>query len=416
MYIKREIETILQEAANSFQVITLYGSRQVGKTTTVLQLFGEKFNFVTLDDTDELSLALANPKLFFESHPWPLIVDEVQKAPGLLNEIKQIVDRQKFEWTTKGGKRCLMYVLTGSNQFELQDGISESLAGRTEILNMTALSRAEKLQNLGWKFQVDLDYLMQKQRENPTLHQTTREIFEDIFLGSMPDVFTGESPRNLYYKAYVDTYIEKDVKKLITATSELQFRRFISLLALRTAQQIVYGDIAKDLGISVETCKRWLSILQTSGIIYLLQPYLANASKRIIKTPKLYFMDTGLCAYLCKWQDAEMLVNCAMSGAFFETYVVSEIVKNFTNQGLAPEGYLFYYRDIDKKEVDLLLVQDGTIYPIEIKKGATPTKPTKNFDILAKYKMPIARGMVIENTDKIRAINEKAFAFPVSLL
>ena len=196
----------------------------------------------------------------------------------------------------------------------------------------------------------------------------------------------------------------------------MQFRRFISLLALRTAQEIVYSDISRDLGINAETCKRWISILQTSGIIYLLEPYMANASKRIIKSPKLYFMDTGLCAYLCKWPTSEMLHDCAMSGHFFETYVVSEIIKSFYNNGVEPKQYLYYYRDIDKKEVDILLVKDGALYPVEIKKGATPSKPTKNFNVLEKYKMPIKRGMVIDNAEKVRALNEQAFIFPVSLL
>ena len=268
----------------------------------------------------------------------------------------------------------------------------------------------------GTLFDVDFEKLMERQSSYPDFYRNSREIFEDIFQGGMPDICTGESKRDLYYKAYIDTYIEKDVRKLIAASSELQFRRFISLLALRTAQEIVYSEMAGALGINVETCKRWISILQTSGIIYLLEPFMANASKRIIKAPKLYFMDTGLCAYLCKWPTAEMLENCAMSGAFFETYVVSEIIKSFYNHGMEPEQCLYYYRDIDKKEVDILLVKEGVLYPVEIKKGYAPNKPTKNFKVLEKYKMPIMRGMVVDSTDKIRALNEKAFVCPVSLI
>ena len=196
----------------------------------------------------------------------------------------------------------------------------------------------------------------------------------------------------------------------------MQFRKFISLLALRTAQEVVYNEISNAIGINVETCKRWISILQTSGIVYLLEPYMANASKRIIKAPKLYFMDTGLCAYLCKWPNAQMLMDCAMSGAFFETYVVSEIIKSFYNHGIEPNQYIYYYRDIDKKEVDILLVKDGVLYPVEIKKGIAPNKPTKNFNVLAKYNMPIKQGMVIDNAEKIRVLNDDAFILPVSLL
>ena len=416
MYIERDIESLLLEAADSFQVITLYGSRQVGKTTTVMHLFGEDFDFVSLDDAEELELALANPRAFLESHPWPVIIDEVQKATPILSEIKRIVDKQRRIWIKNGEPRRLMFVLTGSNQFELQDGISESLAGRTAVINMSGFTQMEKRKQKGAIFDVDFDILLSKERESSDFYRSVKQVFDDIFQGSMPDICIGESRRDLYYKAYIDTYIEKDVRKLISASSEMQFRRFISLLALRTAREVVYSDISSDLGINVETCKRWMSILQTSGIIYLLEPYMANASKRIIKSPKLYFMDTGLCSYLCKWPTAEMLKDGPMGGAFFETYVISEIIKSFFNYGIEPSQYLYYYRDIDKKEVDLLLVKNGSIYPVEIKKGISPNKPTKNFKVLEKYKMPIKRGMIIDNAEKIRALNDNAFVFPVSLL
>ena len=416
MYIKRDIENVLLDAADSFQVITVYGSRQVGKTTTAEILFGEEFEFVTLDDSDELFLAQTNPKGFLESHPWPLVIDEVQKAVGLLSEIKIIVDAQRRAWMKNNEPRRLMYVLTGSNQFELQEGITESLAGRTAIINMAGLTRVEKRNKKGSVFEVDFEKSIQKQRNNSGYYQNSNEIFAEIFQGGMPDICTGESERNLYYKSYIDTYIEKDVRRLISASSEMQFRRFISLLALRTAQELTYSEISNSLGINVDTCKRWISILQTSGIIYLLQPYMANASKRIIKAPKLYFMDTGLCAYLCKWPTAQMLKDCAMNGAFFETYVVSEIIKSFYNAGIEPGQYLYYYRDIDKKEVDILLVKEGNLYPVEIKKSVNPSKPTKNFNVLEKYNMPIMRGMIIDNAEKVHVLNDKAFIFPVSLL
>ena len=416
MYMKRDIEKVLLKASESFQVITLFGSRQVGKTTTADYLFGDEFDFVTLDDSDELALAHNNPKAFFESHPWPLIIDEVQKEAGLLSEIKRIVDEQRRIWMRSDEPRRLMFVLTGSNQFELQEGISESLAGRTAVINMSGFTQMEKRGREGSLFKVDFENSIKKQQAYRDFYRNSLEIFDDIFQGGMPDICTGESERSAYYKAYVDTYIEKDVRKLISASSELQFRRFIEILALRTAQELVYSDISKDLGINVDTCKRWISILQTSGIIYLLQPYMSNMSKRIIKAPKLYYMDTGLCAYLCKWPSAEMLKDGVMNGAFFETYVVSEVIKSFLNNGVDPAQYLYYYRDIDKKEVDILLVKDGALYPVEIKKNISPTKPTKNFSVLEKYKMPIMRGMVIDNTDAVRAINDNAFYFPVSLL
>lgn len=416
MYIRRDIEKVLLKASESFQVITLFGSRQVGKTTTADHLFGDEFGFVTLDDSDELALAHNNPKAFFESHPWPLIIDEVQKEAGLLSEIKRIVDEQRRIWMRNGEQRRLMFVLTGSNQFELQEGISESLAGRTAVINMSGFTQMEKRGIEGSLFEVDFENAIKRQLAHRGFYKSSIEIFEDIFQGGMPDICTGESERSSYYKAYVDTYIEKDVRRLIAASSEMQFRRFIEILALWTAQELVYSDISKDLGINVDTCKRWISILQTSGIICLLQPYMSNMSKRIIKAPKLYFMDTGLCAYLCKWPSAEMLKDGVMNGAFFETYVVSEVIKSFLNNGVDPAQYLYYYRDIDKKEVNILLVKGGVLYPVEIKKGVSPTKPTKNFSVLEKYKIPIKRGMVIDNTDAVRAINDNAFYFPVSLL
>lgn len=416
MYVNRDVEKILLDAAESFQVITIYGSRQVGKSTTVDYLFGEKFELVTLDDSEELNMAISSPRSFFESHPWPLIIDEVQKAVGLLSEIKKIVDEQRRIWMKNGEPRRLMFVLTGSNQFELQERISESLAGRTAVINMSGFTQTEKQGICGSLFDMNLQELLKKQHDHKDFYRSSRAVFEDIFQGGMPDVCIGESKRDIYYKSYIDTYIEKDVRRLISASSEMLFRKFIALLALRTAQEVVYSELSGALGINVETCKRWISILQTSGIIHLLEPYMANASKRIIKAPKLYFMDTGLCSYLCKWPNAQMLMDCAMSGAFFETYVVSEIIKSFYNHGVDPNQYLYYYRDIDKKEVDILMVKDGALYPAEIKKGINPTKPTKNFNVLEKYNMPVKQGMIIDNAEKIRVLNDAAFIFPVSLL
>ena len=416
MYLNREIENYILEAAKSFPVITIYGARQVGKTTTVERLFGDRFSLISLDDTDEVMLATGNPKAFLESHPWPVIIDEIQKAPGLLNEIKRIVDEQRRIWLKNDEPRSLMFVLTGSNQFYLQEGVSESLAGRTAVINMSGLTQMEKRQIKGHLFDVDFERLLTRQSRISDLYQPVSNVFETIFQGSMPDVVTGVSQRELYYRSYIDTYIERDVRKLISASNEMQFRRFLSLLALRTSQVLVYNELANDIGIDVATCKRWLSILKTSGIIYFLEPYMSNISKRIIKSPKMYFMDTGLCAYLCRWPNSEMLQDCAMNGAFFETFVVSEVIKSFYNNGIDPETCLYYYRDIDKKEVDLLLVQNGSICPVEIKKNSNPTKPTKNFSILEKYGQPVLRGMVIDTTDAIRAINDNAFTLPVSFL
>lgn len=415
MYLNRTVENAILAAGNSFPCIVVYGPRQVGKSTTIDHLFGEKYNKVTLDDGDDRALALSNPKLFLESYGWPVVIDEIQKAPKLLDEIKKNIDSQRLEWMKSGEDRQLMYILTGSNRFELQEGISDSLAGRCAVIDMASFTFAEKYGYEAPLFNPEVSEIKKREKSNRE-YKSRREIYTEIFNGGIPDICTGIAERDIYFKSYVNTYIERDVMKLIEASSELQFRNFISIVALRTAQELHYDEIARSVGIDVRTCKRWISILQTSGIVYLLQPYMSNVSNRIIKAPKLYFMDTGLCAYLCKWPNAEMLEDCAMSGAFFETYVVSEIVKNFYAYNKDPKEYLFYYRDIDQKEIDLLYVNAGNIYPIEVKKGVAPTKPTKNFDVLEKYKLNIKPGLIIDSCEKIRPINEKAYTFPIYLL
>lgn len=416
MYIKRYVEATILAAAKSFPCIVIYGPRQVGKSTTINMLFGDKIPMVTLDDAEDRNLALTNPRLFLERYGWPVIIDEIQKAPNLLDEIKIKIDEQRLKWMRNNEERQLMYILTGSNRFELQEGISDSLAGRCGIVEMLSLSQAEKYNYPNRLFSPDINELLTYERQAKITYRTRSAIYKDIFNGGMPDIFTGVSQRDIYFKAYVDTYIEKDVRKLIAASSEMQFRNFISIVALRTAQELHYDEIARNVGIDVRTCKKWISILETSGIVYLLQPYMANISNRIIKAPKLYFLDTGLCAYLCKWPNAEMLENCAMSGAFFETYIVSELIKNFYAHGKTPKDFLFYYRDTDQKEIDLLYADGVSIYPIEIKRGIAPKKATKNFSVLNKYHLNISTGLVIDSCDKIRPINEHSYYLPIYLL
>lgn len=415
MYINRTCEQAIIDTGKSFPCIVVYGPRQIGKSTTIDYLYGDRFKKVTLDDLDDRTLAEENPKLFLDSLGWPVIIDEIQKVPSLLDEIKKRIDEQRLSWLKSGEQRELMYVLTGSNRFELQQGISDSLAGRSGIIEMASFTQSEKEQRKEWEFSPELSAIRQRDAGDDP-RKTRPEIFREIFQGGMPDICTGVAERDIYFRSYVSTYIEKDVRKLINASSEMQFRNFISIVALRTAQEVHYEEIASAVRIDVRTCKKWLSILETSGIIYLLQPYMANLSNRIIKSPKLYFMDTGLCAWLCKWPNAEMLSDCAMSGAFFETYVVSELAKNAYAYRKDPREFLFYYRDIDQKEIDIVYVKGNRIFPIEIKAGIAPEKATKNFDVLQKYHLEIQPGLVINSTDRIRPINEQAFYVPVSLL
>lgn len=416
MYIHRTIEDQILRTSGSFPAIVVYGPRQVGKSTAVMHLFADHYPSVTLDRAEDRQLALENPRLFLETYPWPVIIDEIQKAPGLLDEIKIVIDEQKQKWLKSAEKSRLMYILTGSNRIELQQGISESLAGRCGVIEMDSLSAAEKYGAEGAAFSPDVAFLRERAGNVDVPYRTRPQIFDDIFTGGMPDIVTGVSEREIYFRSYVDTYIEKDVRQLIQASSELQFRNFMSVLALRTGQELKYDRLASDVGIDVRTCKHWLSILKTSGIIYLLQPYMANISNRIIKAPKLYFMDTGLCAFLCKWPTAEMLQDCAMSGAFFETYVTAEIIKSFHAHGIDPNQYLYYYRDIDQKEIDLLYVDADGISPIEVKKGLAPSKPNRTFSVLNKYKMPIKTGLVIDCCDRMRPLDESTWYYPVYLL
>ena len=416
MYVTRNSEPIIREVSKSFPCIVLYGPRQVGKSTTIDHIFGDDFRKVTLDDLEDRNLAIQNPKLFLETYGWPLIIDEIQKAPALLDEIKKVIDAQRLVWVKNNEDRQLMYILTGSNRFELQQGISDSLAGRCGVIDMASFSQSETYGAEGKLFDPEISWLLKREKELTGKYRTRQQVFRDIFRGGMPDIVTGVSNREVYFKSYVSTYIEKDVRKLISAGSELQFRNFLSVIALRTAQELHYDTIANSIGIDVRTCKKWLSILETSGLIYLLQPYMANISNRIIKAPKLYFMDTGLCAWLCRWPDAAMLEQCAMSGYFFETFVVSELIKNFYVHNKDPKESLFYYRDIDQKEIDLIYVQQNGIYPIEIKTGSTPKKPTKNYSVLKKYKLEIRNGLVIDTCDKIRPVNEDAWYYPVCIL
>ena len=416
MYINRTIEDTITDISKSFRCIAIYGPRQCGKTTTVTHLFGDDIRRVTLDDVDDRNLAIENPRLFLETYGWPLIIDEVQKAPNLFDYIKINIDEYNQNALKNDEPRKLMYILTGSSQFELEQGISDSLAGRCAIINMSTFSQAEKYKSPGLLFDPDIKVLLERERNGKIKYRTKKEIFEDIYTGGMPDIITGMADKETYFRSYINTYIEKDIRKLISSDSETQFRNFLSLVALRTAQELKYDVLANAAGIDVRTCKRWLSILQRSGIIYLLQPYMSNMSNRIIKSPKLYFMDTGLCSYLCKWPDADMIENGGMSGAFFETYVVSEMIKNCYAHNIDPNWVLYYYRDIDQKEVDLLYIKNNVIYPIEIKKNESPKNPVKNFSVLNKYKMEIGKGLIVDTCDKIRPIDEKAYAYPVYLL
>ena len=413
MYIKRVIEKTIKKMVNEFPVIVISGARQVGKSTMLQMIKEDNMNYVTLDDLDARNLALSDPKYFLEQYSYPLLIDEIQYAPNLLPYIKMIVDDEKFKALKNNTEVKSLFWLTGSQQFKVMKDVSESLAGRVGVLNLYSLSNSEIKGYEGLLFTPKLDEL--KKNDN-IVHCDSKEIFERIYNGGMPSIATGAIERNNYFSSYINTYIERDVKQLLSVGKTIEFYNFMQYIAVRTAQELNYSTIAKEIGVDSKTIKNWISILESSGIIYLLQPFSSNLSNRIIKAPKLYFMDTGLCSYLAKYPNPETLEIGALSGAIFETFVVSEIIKNITSHGLDPKMNLYYYRDKDQKEVDLLYIEGDTIYPIEIKKGISPNNPDKNFAVLNKYSNDIATGIVICMTQKLQPINRNCWLCPVSLL
>lgn len=412
MYIKRTIEETINKMVEEFPVIVISGARQVGKSTMLQMIKDENMNYVTLDDLDARNLALSDPKYFLEQYSYPLLIDEIQYAPNLLPYIKMIVDEERFKSLKNDTKTKSLFWLTGSQQFKVMKEVSESLAGRAGVLNLYSLSNSEINISDRKLFLPKLEEL----KKRVIKEYESSEIFNRIYNGGMPSIVTGTVERNNYFSSYINTYIERDVKQLLNVGKTIEFYNFMQYIAVRTAQELNYTTIAKEIGVDSKTIKNWISMLEASGIIYLLQPFSSNLSNRIIKSPKLYFMDTGLCAYLAKYPNPETLEVGALSGAIFETFVVSEIIKNFTNHGVDPKMNLYYYRDKDQKEVDLLYLEGDTIYPIEIKKGISPNNPDKNFNVLNKFSTDVAPGVVICMTNKLQPINRSCWLCPVSLI
>lgn len=415
MYIKRNIENKLIEASKQFASITIYGSRQVGKSTLIQHLF-PTIPYVTLDDIEIRDYAIRDPKGFIKYYSSPLVIDEIQKAPQLLEYIKIEIDNMKKKFLSNNEPPKFLYILSGSNQFELQEAITESLAGRTCVFNLSSLSYNEiKGRKSSSYFNPSIDNLRDKEQLLNGNYRSRKEIFEDIFVGGMPEYISLQLNRDMFFKSYITTYIEKDVKQIISATKETTFMNFMKYVALRTACQTDYTEISRSIGIDARTVKGWISILETSGIIKVIQPYASNISDRIIKTPKLYFMDTGLCAYLCGIPSADILEKSAFAGAFYETYVISEIIKSFYNAYKKVDD-IYYYRDKDQHEVDLIIDSYDSIYPIEIKKGINPVSHTKKFTILKKYKKRINTGLVIDSSNKVFPINDEVYYCPIDII
>ena len=406
MYINRHIEKSILEASGSYPVIMVCGQRQVGKSTMLYHIREDNRAYVTLDDANARRLAREDAALFFEAYGFPVLIDEIQRVPELLLEIKRIVDQRTLE----GEKTAGLFWLTGSQKFKMMKDVSDSLAGRIAVFDMSGLTGAEISGVQYDEFDPDFASLKKKTYERPDIHQ----VFERIFTGSMPKIITGEAERERYYMDYVNTYLERDIKDLSQVGKLDAFYDFLVCMAARTAQELVYEDIARTVVVSSPTIKEWVSILERSGVIFILHPYHNNINKRLVKTPKIYFMDTGIAAYLCRWPDAKTLESGAMNGAFFETFVVSEIVKNRYNGGKAPD--LFYYRDVDKMEVDLLFLKGRDAYPVEIKKNKLPEKPDKNFKALDKLDINIRTGLCICLSDEFVPYSRDCWLCPVTMI
>ena len=397
----REVKEIVENVSKTFKVLFVFGPRQVGKTTLLLSLKPDNMEYITLDDEVLREQAKSDPKLFLEEHPAPLLIDEVQYAPNLFSYIKINVDKEN-----KNG----MYWLTGSQQFHLMKNVSESLAGRVGIVNLNSFMYSEIVKNE--KKELFDPAKLNEYKIMPKID--VNKLYEIIFKGGMPTLYMEKDmSRDIYFNSYLDTYISRDVKELTEIGNELSFRKFIVSVASRTGEQLNYTALANDALISVPTAVRWLSILVTSGLVYLLEPYMNSELKRITHLPKIVFMDTGLAAYLAGYTSARELQLGSSSGQYLETFIVSEIIKAYNARGITPN--LYYYRDKDKNEIDLIFYKNNKLYPLEIKKTAIPKKEMiKNFRKLEKTKKEIGTGGIICFYDTLTKLDENNYIIPVS--
>lgn len=370
MYYERTLKQTLQSISETFPILMLTGPRQVGKTTLLTKMAESSRAYVSLDDPSARLLASQDPGLFLQRYAPPVLIDEVQYAPQLFDHIKIHADRHK---------RPGDFWLTGSQTFHVMKKATESLAGRVGIVHMLGLSNSEISGCHFPPFTIDPQQWID--RLGKVAPMSLQQVFQRIFTGSMPRLYENESVnREAYFESYLETYISRDVKDLTQVADELAFLNFVNIVAARTASNVNYETLANEAGISAPTAKQWLSVLVTSGLVVLIQPYSNNALKRVVKSPRMYFLDTGLCAHLTRWDASQTLEYGAMSGQFFETWVVSEIYKSYLNNGKRPP--LFYYRDSNKKEIDLLIHQNNTVFPIEIKKASSPKDAVRHFSVL----------------------------------
>lgn len=404
-YISRHMEKKVLELSKCYSAILLTGPRQAGKTT-MLRLLAERENigreYVSLDDLNTREMAKNDPALFLQLHKPPVLIDEVQYAPELFTYIKIHIDKHHNPGD---------FWMTGSQVFRLMQGVQESLAGRVALLHMSPMSQREIIGAPCVPFTTDFDKLLNESKSITPV--TTPKMFERIWNGSMPGIVGGQyTDRNIYYSSYLSTYIERDVRDISGSVDALKFNRFITAVAARTSQLLNYKALADDADIDMITAKAWVNILETLGIIFLLHPYSNNVLKRTIKTPKVYFYDTGLVCYLTKWSSPEVAESGAMSGALLENFAVSEIMKSYQNAGLEP--YIYFYRDRDAKEIDVVIEGDGKLCPLEIKKTAAPAKRIiKTFGVLDKASMEIGTSAVLCMAEQLGAFDRENLIVPI---
>lgn len=418
--IKRHIEGVVERRSKNSKAILLTGPRQVGKSTLYKHLFG-KVNQVTFDDDLLLAQAEEDMNLFLLNNPCPLMIDEVQKCPSIFNKLKIVLDN-----TDEYGN----FYLTGSQKLQLMEGVSESLAGRVSIVELEGLSLREIYDvSFSKHFLPTQEYI--KEREG-AVKNYRKNLWETIHRGSYPELYSNPEREWMdFYQSYVKTYLERDVNKLIRAKNHLTFVKFLTCVAARTGQVVNYANISSEVGVSEVTVKEWISILEKNGIIYILKPYTSSALNRAIRSPKLYFRDTGLCCYLTRWLTPETLKNGAMAGAMFETFVINEILKSYSNEGLEYDFNVFYYNGKDKKrkkengeevevdgEIDLILQEDGFLYPIEIKMSASPKADmASEFDVLDGVPdKKRGMGVIICLYDKKMYLRENLIALPLEFI
>jgi len=404
-YKTRTLEGFFLQASQQFPVMLLTGPRQTGKTTFLRHLAEDARSYVTLDDPMLRVLAREEPSLFLQRFASPVLIDEIQYAPQLLPYIKMEVDSNP-----EPGR----FWLTGSQQFHLMKGVTESLAGRAGVVSLLGFSQRELL---GTPFEqpfLSVSEVLKPREHSPQL--LLPELYRRIWLGSYPALHQ-ELPvdHSLFYSSYVQTYLQRDVRDLANVGDESAFLRFLRNCAARTGQMLNIIDLCRNSDINHATGKRWLSILENSGIVYLLEPWHTNINKRLVKTPKLYMLDTGLAAWLTEWTSPTTLEAGAMSGAFLESWAVSEIVKSWWHNG--KRAPIYYYRDKDTKEIDLLIYQNGILYPVEIKKSASPGKDAiRHFDVLQTLKQLIGHGCVISLAPMYVPISATIDNVPVGML